>query len=1679
MQKLMKQNSTRKHHVLLTFLLALTCASAFPRQVSRSVQAPLGNALRADASETSLKIVSVTKLNAQESVDCNANNQFPVGYKVVIQNSGTATLTAGDANYSLSIINHSNNDSVIFTQPITQTLAAGAKSDTITLSTLASYKAISSSSSFYVKENISGTTSFGSWISPVPYEARPYYYSEKGSYLNDSATIDFGMTAQPLTTKLSIRNLGAAAFSVTGVTFPNGFSLAQGADTISYPIAMGAHQTYLYPISLTAATPGSYDGMMTISTTAGDMHLHLTGTKTDDEHYLVNFEDGKIPVNFMQEGDMWSMSTYPTYLGAINNGQCVYQYDTSEGTKLITPLLQFAGGEALLFQAAMVNTASHLNVYYSKDRHNWTLLKHITADATNEADRFSHEQTGSTWSSYYNFKTFKVNNIPAGNYYIAFEAGGVYLDNIYGGRLASVTHDMAIASANLPAKGMVNYPYQASVTFKNLNTQAENVYKVALHLGNEVQEAGTSEIAAGSTATFNFSITPHEAASTQAFVTFTAEDYSLSTDTVNVEIAAEEGYHTQQTGLATVASGEAPINMFYKKNTSEMLYTAGEVALPAGTQLTGVQFKGFLQEKDLLGKLRIYVANTTDTELGTTLSDTTAMTLAYANDDYVIRQGGEGSSSYDNPVITTPATLINAPFSAPFTYTGGSLRIVVRYDGDTYASGKWQATEDQRAIIARADGTWSTDYSACSLPVAYLTYNREATLFSGTVTDSQGSAMADVTVQATCGDVVYSTTTDAQGAYSMNILQDTKTYKLSYTKTGYMPYKEEHSFAPGSYQKNVTLQKANGFYIDQANLPAQGNVNSPYTATVKALNPQTSDVPSYSYKATLYFDKKAVAEARAMAVKAGETANYTFTLTPHEAGTHKAYVLMTYGNAIASSDTTEVTIAEEAFGKTLQIGDSTDIDLMNAPVNTYNNLSEAIIVYPAKLLGLQKGALIKRIQYRGYVSSYNNTPLDVHLRAYMQNSDIETFTKTDVTYEQTGADTTAMTKVFDGTLTVLGKGSKQKPEVIISLDIPGGFRYTGKSILLYFSNSADSYRSSYYISDQSKTGYVLTRNNDYELPETFKLEDSYGLPVTLMETATMATAKFNVTNTKGQRVNNAKITLKSGDVEYYGQTKGDSACLITVGRTDLTYQASLEAEGYEPATINDISFADSLTRTLNVTLQDAPDTITTVQPAGQVVYYAENARNLWQSNGEVGDDRLDHKMKMMVRGNDGYIYIKDFMDHLTAGSWIKGRLDGDTLRFKLPQPYYEMGGKYNHREYSIRAFNTKEIDAGGDIYITYEVDTTCTEMKFYVHGDSLISANKGKLFGLSNETYGKAWSQFAMGDVTYYINHDANEAIPADAKTEKWSFEYAATDSTTTGHVVDAAIKDGSIYVKGLSRRFPEAVVKGELQGNKAVFDSRQYLAADSTDMYYAYMMASKDSLFEVPMGGYMVTAVVQHLQPSITFSYDATAKRLKSADNIIINHGTDSLYMYDLYKLAQLNYFKGGIATPANPEWISCFKYTDSNEASLAFNLYPKDIQGNFISPDSLYYIIYTDNQAVTLRASDYQGKIDADLTQIPYYCKAAYVKDVYHGLRLHNTTYERIGLQAVYHWNGEEMPSDIVYYGETTGITGNQAAKTVKRECFYDLSGRMVEQPSQGIFIKVTEYADGTKSTKKIVRK
>ena len=215
-----------------------------------------------------------------------------------------------------------------------------------------------------------------------------------------------------------------------------------------------------------------------------------------------------------------------------------------------------------------------------------------------------------------------------------------------------------------------------------------------------------------------------------------------------------------------------------------------------------------------------------------------------------------------------------------------------------------------------------------------------------------------------------------------------------------------------------------------------------------------------------------------------------------------------------------------------------------------------------------------------------------------------------------------------------------------------------------------------------------------------------------------------------------------------------------------------------------------------------PDTVITNRPDGREVIYSESSHNIWQSNGTMGEDNIDHKMKQIVFGNDGYVYVRNFIVHLYGvEGWIKGKIDGDTLRFPLPQKYYEMGSSYSHRDYTLMAFDKVLVDAGGQMVYTYQTDTTYTEMDFVMRDDSIISTDPTKLIGLANATYGNTWSQFAMSNVTYTINKDTMAQMPESVTPETWTFEYKSSNGDRVTRMVSVTTKGNlnSLYIVFIS----------------------------------------------------------------------------------------------------------------------------------------------------------------------------------------------------------------------------------------------------------------------------------------
>lgn len=141
--------------------------------------------------------------------------------------------------------------------------------------------------------------------------------------------------------------------------------------------------------------------------------MAVTGEIVDPSKVYINFNDQKFPagtyIELSSGQKKWKVSNF----SYGDNGYAATS-DEVELSKFVLPKIRLAEGEHMTFDANKRNATSKLNVYYSADRKNWTQVKNITIDNSDDANCFA---MGTYPSGYYDnfvYKTFTLDNIPAG-----------------------------------------------------------------------------------------------------------------------------------------------------------------------------------------------------------------------------------------------------------------------------------------------------------------------------------------------------------------------------------------------------------------------------------------------------------------------------------------------------------------------------------------------------------------------------------------------------------------------------------------------------------------------------------------------------------------------------------------------------------------------------------------------------------------------------------------------------------------------------------------------------------------------------------------------------------------------------------------------------------------------------------------------------------------------------------------------------------------------------------------------------------------------------------------------------------------------------------------------------------------------------------------------------------------
>lgn len=531
-------------------------------------------------------------------------------------------------------------------------------------------------------------------------------------------------------------------------------------------------------------------------------------------------------------------------------------------------------------------------------------------------------------------------------------------------------------------------------------------------------------------------------------------------------------------------------------------------------------------------------------------------------------------------------------------FNAGTLTKTVNVKGELVPETTWTATFEDKKLPAgsRSEGessyyqwsvdtyhksasVWATDNDKATLAIAAYDEAKFITprlkFAEGETFELDASQNAGYSYEGKYGFSVYYS---ADGNTDWQLARTVAPSELPNQKSGYY-YKPVRfvidNIPAGSWYVGIAAMRAeidnlaggtldpdpHAWTMAESDVPTQGEVNGKYTASVTIKNINSVDETG-TYDVNLVVDGEVVATTPGVEIAADETAKVEVSYTPHATGTVKAKVEIVANDAdyTIATDEADVIIKEEMAINDVQIG-TVETDDSHTPFYLYNEQNESEILYPAsKLTALKKGDKIGKITFRAkakYSLDYND------VKVWMQNTDDETVA---TPFEAVSTDD--MTPVFDGKLAFKSadgnKGDVSGDYVVIELSTP--FVYDGKGLRLHlYQHLTNGYGKS-GINFEVENDNTLAYNRNCYNSQTIT-EKSYGatkLPVVHFGVALDPVQYNGVVEDRCQNgIAGAGVTYKSGDVEYYALTDEEGKYTVNVVKSNLDYNATVEAPGYE------------------------------------------------------------------------------------------------------------------------------------------------------------------------------------------------------------------------------------------------------------------------------------------------------------------------------------------------------------------------------------------------------------------------------------------------------------------------------------------------------------------------------------
>lgn len=499
-----------------------------------------------------------------------------------------------------------------------------------------------------------------------------------------------------------------------------------------------------------------------------------------------------------------------------------------------------------------------------------------------------------------------------------------------------------------------------------------------------------------------------------------------------------------------------------------------------------------------------------------------------------------------------------------------------------------------------------------------------------------------------------------------------------------------------------------------------------------------------------------------------------------------------------------------------------------------------------------------------------------------------------------------------------------------------------------------------------------------------------------------------------------------------------------------------------------------------------------VQPEGELQLMRRSGTDYLPVWGQPAPADYEEKGTYVVKGTDGNYYFKNFVTNMcNGGTWVKGEVEGNVISVKTgqicTQLWYDNGATNEVYTYYLHGLKEQEevgVDWEGNeyTYTVFVLDEDVTEIKFNIEADGTLTSQDGNLLygGLEeNEDGTYSWPGYGDMNCTFYPFDEEPQTAPEEVEFSDFVFSNYPYATDIEYRILEGGILDNVLYVKGLAQIIPEAVIKAQIDGDKARIETNQFLGVDQT---YSTLVYLKPCSYTIETDEWGWSTIYTDEVSEMIMDYDAEACRFSNDElGLLINAGKMEVLTHEQYLRPTFYRFEETPATPSDPVWTQYYPYTEADFGSwgyAGFNIYTSDVDGNYILPDKLFYTCYLDETPLVFSTEDYP-ELEEDMTVIPYAFAnndiVAYKET--HYVYFHRGDFDKFGVQTIYRGGGEERRSPIVYYAESGVDEAFDNNATVIETAYYDLQGHRHNGLNTGLNIVVMKYSNGTTKTTKVM--